>query len=221
MYIALIVFMVLAAVVCIFAMVVVIVDLVRGGDKRASVVYARPAQTADGAENEAPREDSEVQTDTVAVAETEAKEELGENTVVISRTERKTLDEKFRELDERMQRYYIEIVRHAMNKPASKQFKNDRYEEYKIGNTRLVRLQIKKDAVICEVTLVNSDFRTYMADNKVRVKQAPTVIRIEDEASVELAKNGIDIAVKGVEEEREYKRLLRNEKRRNARKLNS
>lgn len=220
MYIALIVFMVLAAIVCIFAMVVVIVDLAKGGDKRAAE-YAPPVQPAAEPKSEVPEAAEDVRSDVVVAEDEGEKEERGENTVVISRTEKKTLDEKFRELDERMQRYYVDIVRHAMSKPESKQFKNDRYEEYKIGNTRLVRLQIKKNAVVCEVTLVNSDFRTYMADNKVRIKQAPTIIRIEDEASVELAKNGIDIAVKGVEEEREYKRLLRNEKRRNARKLNS
>ena len=84
-----------------------------------------------------------------------------------------------------------------------------------------MRLQIKKSGIVCEVMLVNSDFRNYMTDNKVRIKQAPTVIKISDESSVELVKNGIDIAVRGVEEEREYKRQLRNERRRNSRRQNT
>ena len=210
MYIVLIVFMAIAAVVCIFAMVTVIVDMVK-------VQASQPVVVQPPVESAEPAEDDEAMSDDSSSGE----EEYGENTVIISRTEKKTLDEKFRELDEQQQHYYVEIVKHAMSKPETKQLKNDRYEEYKIGNTRLVRLQIKKSGIVCEVTLVNSDFRNYMTDNKVRIKQAPTVIKISDESSVELVKNGIDIAVRGVEEEREYKRQLRNERRRNSRRQNT
>lgn len=221
MDIVLIVFMVLAAIVCVFSMAVIITDIVKGRNKAVPAESGQPVAHNVAEKEDVVEEEDNVQSAPVAAAEATEVAEYGENTVVISRTEKKTLDEKFRELDEKLQRYYVEIVRHAMSKAESKQFKNDRYEEYKIGNKRLVRLQIKKSGIICEVTLINSDFRNFMADNKVRIKQAPTVIRIEDEASVELAKNGIDIAVKGVEEEREYKRMLRNEKRRNARRQNT
>lgn len=217
MYIVLIVFMAIAAVVCIFAMVTVIVDMVKGGKNKAVVQASQPVAVQPTVESAEPAEDDEAMSDDSSSGE----EEYGENTVIISRTEKKTLDEKFRELDEQQQHYYVEIVKHAMSKPEAKQIKNDRYEEYKIGNTRLVRLQIKKSGIVCEVTLVNSDFRNYMTDNKVRIKQAPTVIKISDESSVELVKNGIDIAVRGVEEEREYKRQLRNERRRNSRRQNT
>ena len=217
MYIVLIVFMAIAAVVCIFAMVTVIVDMVKGGKNKAVAQASQPVAVQPPVESAEPAEDDEAMSDDSSSGE----EEYGENTVIISRTEKKTLDEKFRELDEQQQHYYVAIVKHAMSKPEAKQIKNDRYEEYKIGNTRLVRLQIKKSGIVCEVTLVNSDFRNYMTDNKVRIKQAPTVIKISDESSVELVKNGIDIAVRGVEEEREYKRQLRNERRRNSRRQNT
>ena len=141
----------------------------------------------------------------------------GENAIVFSASERKTLDEQFRELDERLQRYYVEIVQYAMAQEGSKQYKNVRYEEYKIRKTRLVRLQIKRGTVVCEFILLNEDFKNYIQDNKVRIRQAPTVLRVEDEAAVAIAKNSIDIAVRAAEDELEYKKQKRREKRRQAR----
>ena len=225
MNVVLIVFMVVAAIVCIFSMVVVIVDMVKSGKNQPVAETVQPvAQPIEQpVVTQLPAEQVESVAEQAIAADAESPEmvEIDENTVVMSRTEKKTLNEMFRELDEQFQHYYVEIVQHAMGKPDAKQVKNDRYEEYKIGNTRLVRLQIKKGVIVCEVNLVNSDFMNYMADNKMRIKQAPTAIKIEDERSVELVKNVIDIAFKGIEEEREYKRQLRNERRRNARKQNA
>ena len=206
MKIALIIFMVLAGLVSIFALVVVIRDIVR---ERKNAGQAEPAP----AEPVVPPQAEEL-----SVTAAESQEELDENAVVFSAGDvQKTLDEKFQELDETQQRYYVEIVQYAMSKKGAKQFKSQRYEEYKIGKTRLVRLQIKRGVVVCEFILLNADFNNFIRDNKVRVKQSPTVLRVEDDAAVGIAKNSIDIAEKAALEEIEYKKQQRKEKRRLAR----
>ena len=204
MKIALIIFMVLAGLVSIFALVMVIRDIVRER-KNAGQAESAPAEPV------MPPQAEELSVAAVA-------EELDENAVVFSAGDvQKTLDEKFQELDETQQRYYVEIVQYAMGKEGAKQFKNQRYEEYKIGKTRLVRLQIKRGLVVCEFILLNADFNNFIRDNKVRVKQSPTVLRVEDDAAVGIAKNSIDIAEKAALEEIEYKKQQRKEKRRLAR----
>lgn len=206
MKIALIIFMVLAGLVSIFALVVVIRDIVRER-KNARQAEAVPAEPS-----------APPQAEELSVAAAELQEEPDENAVVFSAGDvQKTLDEKFQELDETQQRYYVEIVQYAMSKEGAKQFKNQRYEEYKIGKTRLVRLQIKRGFVVCEFILLNADFNNFIRDNKVRVKQSPTVLRVEDDAAVGIAKNSIDIAEKAALEEIEYKKQQRREKRRLAR----
>ena len=211
MDVVLIVFMVLAGIVCVFSVAVVVIDLVQ---------QKRQASGTQEEELPAPPDPpvAEEREEELSASQPEEEQALpGENAIVFSASERKTLDEQFRELDERLQRYYVEIVQYAMAQEGSKQYKNVRYEEYKIRKTRLVRLQIKRGTVVCEFILLNEDFKNYIQDNKVRIRQAPTVLRVEDEAAVAIAKNSIDIAVRAAEDELEYKKQKRREKRRQAR----
>ena len=201
---ALIIFMVLAGLVSLFTIVVVICDIVRER------------------KNKDQTKGSQLQTEKAVVVQEEelpiAPTETDGNEIMFSAGDmQKTLDEKFQELAETQQRYYVEIVQHAMCKPNAKQFKNQRYEEYKIGKTRLVRLQIKRGVVVCEFILLNTDFYNFIRSNKVRVKQSPTILRVENDEAVVIAKNSIDIAEKAALAEIEYKKQMRKEKRRLAR----
>ncbi len=205
MEVLLIVFMIFAACIGIFSVVVVIYDLVES-KKNAAQPEAEPAPP------EAPYVEEPVAPSTAG--EEMAMTVIDENAVVFSPSEAKTLDEKFMELPPELQRYYIEIVQYAFMQEGAKQYRNANYEEYKIGKTRLVRMQIKRGVVVCEFILLNPDFRNYIQDNKVRVRQAPTVLRVEDEAAVAIAKSSIDIAVKAAADEIEYKKQRRREKRR-------
>ena len=219
MGVVLIVFVILAGIVSIFSLVVVITDLVHESKNTAQTVQPEPAKATEAAEAAAPKQASEEVCASEAVKEAPDDSVIiaDENAIVFSAGEQKTLDEKFQDLDEQSQRYYVEIVQYAMGQEGAKQYKNARYEEYKIRKTRLVRMQIKRGVVICEFILLNENFRNYIQDNKVRVRQAPTVLRIEDETAVSIAKSSIDIAVKAAQDEQEYKKQKRKEKRRLAR----
>ena len=162
------------------------------------------------------------------VAETVVEEPVIEEEVIVPAIEEKpdvafnttakdTLEEKYMNLSVEQKEFYDEIALYAANKEDAKKFKNLRYEEYKIGKARLVRMLIKRSQVVCEFIMYNSDFKTYVNENKVSVKQAATVIKITDAASVQAAKDSMDIVVNTINEEKEYKKQQAKERRKAAR----
>ena len=144
-----------------------------------------------------------------------APEIIPEDAVVFSAT-RDTLDQRYDALSDEMRGYYDEIVKYAQVVEGNRRFKNDRYEEYKVGKNRIVRLLVKRGVIVCEFVIANSDLRNYMADNKLKVKQAPTTLKVYDELTLQAAKNAMDIAVKAIEEEKLYKKEQARAKRRAA-----
>jgi hypothetical protein len=134
------------------------------------------------------------------------------NSVSFSHTAR-THKEKVEALSQEKRALYDEIASYAAAQKGAKCILNDRYEEYKQGNNRLVRLEIKRESIVCKFDLPNTDFKNYINENKVSVKQSATSIKIVDEAAVKVAKDSIDIAVKTIEAEKEYKKQLAKERR--------
>lgn len=144
-------------------------------------------------------------------------EEDAEGTIKFATTQQKTLDEKYLELPAEQRGWYDAIIKYASAVEGSKRVKNARYEEYKVGKNRIVRLLIKRGTIQCEFILHNSDFKNYVNENKINVKQAATTMLVEEAATVEAVKNSIDIVVAAIAEEKEYKKQLAREKRRAAR----
>ena len=142
-----------------------------------------------------------------------------EGTVKFSAGQQQTLDEKYLALSSQAKGWYDDIIKYASAVEGSKRFKNARYEEYKVGKNRLVRLLIKRGIIHCEFILQNSDFKNYVNENKINVRQAATVMRVESAETVGAVKNSIDIAVAAIAEEREYKKQQAREKRKAARAL--
>lgn len=129
---------------------------------------------------------------------------------------KETLSQKYEALSDEMRGYYDEIVAAASAVEGNRCFKNDRYEEYKVGKNSIVRLLIKRGIIVCEFVIANSDMRNYMADNKLKVKQAPTTLKVFDEATLAAAKQTMTIAVKAIEEEKLYKKEQARAKRKAA-----
>ena len=150
-------------------------------------------------------------------AEAEAEAEDAEGTISFATGAQKTLDEKYLELPMEQRRWYDEIIKYASAVEGSKRFKNARYEEYKVGKNRLVRLLIKRGIINCEFILHNSDFKNYVNENKISVRQGTTVMLVETAETVDAVKNSIDIVVAFIAEEKEYKKQQARERRRAAR----
>ena len=231
MYVLMICLIAVVLIIGIFCVVVVTRDIVteERAKKNASeaatatpVVVYQPAsapQQTEEPEVEEPKEEpakEEPATEETAVTE-EVAEEAEDDGVVNFATGTKTLDEKYLELTPEFKGYYDEIVRFANTVEGSKRYKNANYEEYKVGKNRLVRLKIKRDTLICELVIPNLDFKNYVSENKVEVKQAPATIKVVDDATLSAVKDSMQIAINAIEEERAYKKeqakLRRRQKR--------
>lgn len=140
-----------------------------------------------------------------------------EGKISFSKGQQQTLDEKYLALPSEQKGWYDEIIKYASAVEGSKRFKNARYEEYKVGKNRLVRLLIKRGVINCEFILHNSDFKNYVNENKIAVKQSATTMLVESAATVGAVKNSIDIVVAAIAEEKEYRKQQAREKRRAAR----
>lgn len=124
-----------------------------------------------------------------------------------------TLDDKYAALDKATKKRYDAIASYAAGVEGGKRFKNLRYEEYKIGSLRIVRMLIKRGVIVCEFMMQNQSFKSYVMENKISAKQSATVIKVSDDASVQVIKDTIDIVVKQIAEEKELKKQLAREKR--------
>ncbi len=219
------VFMIFACLMCLFSVMVIVREIILDGRAsrekavKTETVYVEKEVAPQKAVEETPAPAEEPVVEEVAVAEEIPVAEIVEDddTVRFAPKQTQTLEEKYLALSSKDKAYYDEIALYAAKKENAKKFKNARYEEYKIGKTRLVRLLIKRGAVICEFMLQNADFKNYINENKVSVKQSATVMKIEDAEGVKAAKDSVDIVIQALAEEREYKKELARERRRQAR----
>ncbi len=156
--------------------------------------------------------------DDEALQEENAKSNTGN--VVFDASPETTLDEKYNALPRNIKGYYDEIIVYAASFPDSKRIKNTAYEEYKIGKNRLVRLKIKRGAIICELIIPNPQFKKFIDGNKVSVKQAPAIVKVTDPESLAFVKDSIRIAVDAINEEKEYKKEQKRIRRRELRAQN-
>ncbi|MGN1078140.1 MAG: hypothetical protein ACI4ST_06450, partial [Candidatus Gallimonas sp.] len=159
------VFMAFAAIVCVFAVVVVLRDVIKdmsASRKQKKGAADEPCEKAPQEETAAPAEPAAAEeiAESVAVAQ-EPVSETEEGKISFEANTKDTLEEKYLRLSSEYKAYYDEIVRYAANAEGAKRVKNTRYEEYKVGNSRIVRILIKRDVIQCEFTLVNSEFRNY------------------------------------------------------------
>lgn len=126
---------------------------------------------------------------------------------------RETLEEKYLALPGDIRGYYDEIVKAANAIEGSKRLKNENYEDYKLGKNRLVRLKIRRGALVAELIIPNLSFKTYQSGGAA-LKQAPITVKVVDEASLNAVKEGIAYTLKAIEDEKAYKKELARERRR-------
>ena len=221
MYILIILFIAVVLIIGMFCVTVVCRDIVVEERERKNKQHEKQPDTI-------PEQKAEPTVTPLTVVQNEPTEEIvateipetdEDNVAFSANTE--TLDEKYLALSPDLKGYYDEIVRCANTVDGVKRFKNANYEEYKVGKNRLVRLKIKRGVIVCELTISNLQFKNYVSDNKVAVKQAPAVIKVTDEAALSAVKDSISIAVNAVEEEKVYKKeqakLRRAERRKSQR----
>lgn len=207
-------FLAVVSVICLFAVLVVVWEIVREARGRRADSVAPPS----GSPPVAPVAPSEPIAPVASIApQDDTAAALDKSAVVFSASAVETLEQRYLKLPAQSKAYYDELARYAANVENARRFKTARYEEYRVGKTRLVRLSVRRGAAVGEFILMDRDLRTYIAENKLRVKPAPIVIRLTDDSALLAAKQSIDIVVQQMAEEKAYRKQLANERRKAAR----
>ncbi len=239
-------FMLLAGVVCLFAIFMIVIDLVKDRrDRReqrqansfGNVLNGIPvimqtaatpvaAQTAPEAPVATAAETTEEEPSVVEESSSEEKTEAApvtedaeaeNNGIWINRASDKTHVEKYGELTDEARAHYDEIKAYALAQKDVAAHMANRYEDIRRGKKRVVRMVIRREVLYCEFVILHSELSSYIASNHVSVKHAPTTIKIDSPEAVIAAKNSVDIALRAIDEERAYRHEQQKKRRREAR----
>jgi len=141
-----------------------------------------------------------------------------ENAVIFSR-HTLTLEEKYATLSTEFKRYFDEIIRHATSKEGVREIKTANYYDYKNGSYKVLRLTIKRGEIVCEFQMLDRDFLNYASSSNVKMKQSATAIKVTEAAVVGAIKDCIDLVCLKIAEDKEHKKNLAKEKRRERRRM--
>jgi hypothetical protein len=222
-------FMIFLCMLCLFSVLVIVRDIVREASSQSKkkknnseekvVTVVKEIQVPAKAEEpvvvEAPKVEAAPEIEELPSL-VEVVEEHDDSEVTFNKT-RLTMAEKYESLSSLYKEFYDAIVKHALSKEGVKEFGNNNYIDYKIGAHRLVRMMIKRGEVVCEFIFIDRDFKNYANANNVKMKPSATAVKVNEPAAVGVAKDGIDLVCQQIEEEKEYKKQLAREKRREQR----
>ena len=240
-----IVFMAFLCALCLFAVVVIVRDIIsenattrrsrernrileeaifkstyavdKPEDKPAEPVVEKEVVVPTVVEPVAPATEEVVATDDDIVEEP-ATEEVDENEVTFSKHSL-TMDEKYGMLSSEFKMYYDQITKHVLAKEGIKELKHDNSIDYKIGSYKVVRVSIKRGEIVCEFFFIDREFSNYATTSNVKMKRSATTVRVSEASAVGVVKDGIDLVCTQIAEDKEYKKNLAKEKRREKRRL--
>lgn len=241
-----VVFMLFLCALCLFAVVVIVRDIIYENARRRERIEAQSKPNAvtnehapvEAAEKPQPAPQPEPQPAPVEApveAKVEAKvEEVAvtaepleapveadladedPNSVAFSRNTL-TMEERYMTLSTEFKRYFDDIVNHTLQKPGVKETKKTSAYDYKIGYQRVIKISIRRSEIVCEFNFIDKDFDQYANASDVKIKRAATVVRVSEPSAVGVVKDGIDLVCTQIEELKEQKKELAKEKRRQRR----
>lgn len=136
----------------------------------------------------------------------EQAEEQTEGGVVFTQESKETFAEQLAKLPEEMQGYYNEILEYAKSKDISMVKESKSHVIVKMGRMRLVEFKFNRGKLVSRFMAGSSELKNYsLAEKAVKIKEKPVIIEIENENSVAVAKNMIDIVCKNILDAREEK----------------
>lgn len=219
-----IVFMLFLCALCLFAVVVIVRDIIYENSKiyreRKKEDDLIPTENEKKASEDVTKEpqESDVALET-EVAMTETNEEVvpdpveaAKGGVVFSRSF--SMAEKYATLSSEYKSYFDDVVRYALSKPGIKEYRHNGSYDYKDGRYKVLRMTIKRGVIGCEFLFIDEDLRNYVHSSDVRIKQSTTMVKVDEPSAVGVAKDGIDLICSQIAADREYKKELAKEKRR-------
>lgn len=196
-----IIFVVLAGLMCVFSVTITSVDFAQE-NKRRKQKQAEQEQLS--------QSDAHLSVSAVAV------QPVAADGAVMFEAAKPTHSAKYAALTVEQRGWYDEIARYAAAVDGVKIVRNDHCEEYKLQTRRVVRMRIRRGTIVCEYQVNNPGISRYVAENKVNFKQAATVLKVTSYREVGAAKDAIDIAVAEIAELRRQSKELERERRRQA-----
>lgn len=198
--IAVIVFILFLCILCFFAVMIVLRDTVIENSKNRKEIKELQEQKQENVtiENETKNEPTETKPD--------------DNSVVFS-SYVLTMPERYATLSNEYKKYFDDIVKYVLSKKNVKELKNNSSYVYKDASYRILRLMIKRGEIVCELNFIDREIKNYVDGSNVPVKQSATSIKVVEPAAVGVVKDGIDLVCSQISEDREYKKQLAREKR--------
>lgn len=157
-------------------------------------------------------EETPVQEETLEVVEATAtdetaatEDETDDSAEVAFVSEKKNLEDKYAELSDVQKGYFDKIKEYACSKEDARAIEAKGHITVKYGKERLVRITIRRDAVEAVFLLIDSNFKKYMKEQDAPIKEKPTVIRIENDAYLQLALETVDLKYNSLLEEKQQR----------------
>lgn len=142
--------------------------------------------------------------------------EITEDSVMFQATgkESKTFADKYNNLPEGVRDMYTELSRYILAHEKSKVARSSTAETFKLGTDKIVRVFIRRDVLVLNFMLFNSDLNRFVKEEGIKsIKINPVVLRLETEEDLALAKQTVDITVENIKEEQKYRKLRKKEQR--------
>ncbi len=225
----LILFIILAIIICVFSIVYVTIDFIyylierRHNTVQEVNINAAGTNVPEGmmllpVDYAAKSEEVSVSL-TEPEPEAEPVAEIDENAVILTKNERKTIDELYEELSKEQKGFFNGLLEYAKTKENAIESRTKTEVRVKAEGKYLIRLTIKRGLTVAKFNLENDlmkQYRKNSAESKIDVKA--TEIKVSDIAAYDTAKGLIDVAEENNKREiaaaAEARRLQRAEKRR-------
>ena len=169
------------------------------------------AETEEVAEETTEETTEEVAEEAQPVEETvetvEEEEEPKVEGVIFTKASKETFAEQLAKLPEDILGLYNEILEYAQAKEETKTMESNSHVMVKIGRLRLLELKFLREKLVCKFMAGSSEIKNYsLAEKSVKIKEKPITIELENESSLAVAKNMVDIVYKNIVDAKEEKK---------------
>jgi len=186
-------------------------EIVEETEEQMPLLIADVEETTEEQVEEQPVEEvvEEPVVEETAIEEQPAVDENGEPVeggVVFAQESKESFAEQLNKLPDEMINYYLDILEYAKTKDISMVKESKSHVIVKMGRMRLVEFKFNRGKLVSRFMAGSSELKNYsMAEKAVKIKEKPVIIEIENENSVAVAKNMIDIVCKNILDAREEK----------------
>lgn len=178
---------------------VLMIDAPAEEEKAEDVVVIENA-----AEEQPAEEVAEETTEEVEETEEETNEPEG---VVFTKASKESFAVQLARLPIETRALYKEILEYAESKEDTKTKESLSHVMVKVGRMRLIEFKFARGNLVCKFMAGSSELKNYsLAEKAVKIKEKPVTIELENEDSVAVAKNMVDIVYKNIVEANKEKK---------------